>query len=99
MDGYKLHPKPFYFNPHTHVSLYKGSSLTREGLSVVLKRHDFMLIQEKSQQVEMVQTLNAALVQAKVQHPNSCDILEIQMEINDTNCAIFHVLEALDSDL
>ena len=60
MDGYELDPEPFYFNHHTSVSLYKGRSLTRNGLPVVLKRHDFQLIQLKSQQVQMVQTLNAA---------------------------------------
>jgi len=47
----------------------------------------------------MVKTLNAALVLAKMQHPNACDILEVQMEIKRDSCRIFHVLEALDSDL
>ena len=45
----------------------------------MVKRHDFTFIQNKEVQVRMVQTLNAALAQAKVQHPNACDILEVQM--------------------
>jgi len=98
MDGYVLQSKSFFFNPGTYVSLYRGYTKTTH-LSVVVKRHDFMLIQEKHVQVCMVQTLNAALAQAKVQHPNSCDILEVQMEIDDTNCTIYHVLEPLDTDL
>ena len=98
MDGYQLEADPFYVNASTYVSLFKGLSLTRN-LPVVVKRHDFTLIQTKEVQVRMVQTLNAALAQAKVQHPNTCEILEVQMEINTTNCSIFHVLEALDTDL
>lgn len=80
MDGYELAPSLFYFIPGTSVSLFKGCSRARN-LPVVLKRHDFTLIQEKAQQMRMVQTINAALAQAKIQHPNSCDILEVQMEI------------------
>ena len=98
MDGYKLESSSFFFNLGTYVSLYRGRNKSTQ-LPVVVKRHDFMLIQQKQTQVSMVQTLNAALAQAKVQHPNACDILEVQMEIEQTNCSIFHVLEALDTDL
>lgn len=69
MDSYELEPDPFCVNNSTFVSLFKGVSLTRWRLPVV-KKHDFMLIQKKSVQVRMVQALNAALIQAKVQHPN-----------------------------
>ena len=47
----------------------------------------------------MVQAINAALAQAKVQHPNACDILEVQLEVERTNCTIYHVLEALEGDV
>lgn len=99
MDDYEVEPTPFYFNPFTSVALFKGFSLTRNRLSVVVKHHDFKFIQQKAQQIRIVQTLNAALAQAKVQHPNSCDILEVQMKIKDTNCVIYHILEALEGDL
>ena len=98
MDGYQLETDPFYVNIETSVALFKGFSLARN-LPVVVKRHDFNLIQVKAVQVRMVQTFNAALAQAKVQHANACEILEVQMEIERTNCTIYHVLEALDTDL
>jgi len=98
MDGYELESSPFFFNLGTYVSLYRGRARATKQ-PVVVKRHDFVLIQEKQTQASMVRTLNAALAQAKVHHPNSCDILEVQMEIEQTNCSIFHVLEALETDL
>ena len=98
MDDYELETEPFYVNADTFTYLFKGRSLKRN-LPVVVKKHDFTLIQTKAVQVRIVQTLNAALAQAKVRHPNACDILEVQMEIERANCSIFHVLEALDTDL
>jgi len=98
MDGYEFESSLFYRNPNTFVSLYRGR--TRRGnLPVVIKCHEFGNIQDKEVQISMVRTLNAALVLAKMQHPNACDILEVQMEIKSYNCRIFHVLEALDSNL
>ena len=47
----------------------------------------------------MVQNINSALVQAKVQHPNVCEILEVQMEIDRENCTIYHVLEDMEGNL
>jgi serine/threonine protein kinase len=64
----------------------------------VVKRHEFNLIQQKATQARISQTINAALAQAKVHHPNACDILEIQLEIDKTNCVVYHVLEALEGD-
>lgn len=45
-----------------------------------------------------MQTINAVLVQAKVQHLNAYDILEVQLEIERTNCSIYHV-ESLETNL
>ena len=87
---------PFHCNANS--SLFKGLSLTRH-TPVVVKKYDFRLIQVKAVQVSMVHSLNAALAQAKVQHPNVCDILEVQMQIDNTDCSIFHVLETLETDL
>jgi len=69
MEDYELETDPFYFNPDTSVGLFKGVSLVRNRLPVVVKRHDFNLIQQKGTQIRMVQAINAALAQAKVQHP------------------------------
>ena len=45
MDGYVLESSPFFFNQATYVSLYRGRTKTTQ-LPVVVKRHDFMLIQQ-----------------------------------------------------
>lgn len=88
MDAYDIESTPFYCNPDTSVTLFKGFSRTRNHLPVVLKRHDFALIQQKEVQIRMIQTINAAIAQAKVQHPNACDIIEVQLKIERTNCSI-----------
>lgn len=98
MDDYELQAEPFYFNSESSVGLYRGRSIARNK-QVVVKRHDFTLIQHKSTQVRMNQAINAALAQAKVNHLNSCEILEVQIKIESTSCSIYHVLEALDGDV
>ena len=98
MDGYEFESSPFFVNQDNSVSLYRGR--TREGnLPVVIKRHDFNNIQDKAVQISMVRTFNAALAQAKVPHPHTCDILEVQMEIERDSCSIFHILETSVEDL
>ena len=99
MNDFELEEDPFYYNSSAAVALFKGVSLARNGLPVVVKRHDFMLIQQKSTQVLIAHAINTALAQAKVHHPNTYEILEVQLEIDKSNCAIFHVLEAMDSDV
>ena len=98
MDDYELDAEPFYFNSESSVGLYRGRSIARDK-PVVVKRHDFTLIQHKNTQIRMNQALNAALAQAKVNHLNSCDILEVHIKIESTFCSIYHVLEALDGDV
>ena len=95
---YELKPDPFYTNPDTHVSLFLGRRLSDRFL-VISKRHDFSIINDQTTQNRMIRCLNAALHQAKLQHPNICDVLEVGLEINKSNCSIHHVLEALESDL
>lgn len=96
MDGYRLDSEPFVVNPHTHVSLFRGVALARNDLPIVAKRHDFYFIHNPESQKLICQSLNAALAQAKVQHPHACDILEVQLEIDKTNCAVYHILQALE---
>jgi len=96
MEHYELDAQPFYVSPNTQVSLFKGISLARSNLPIVVKRHDFHFIQNLEPQQLICQSLNAALAQAKVQHPNVCDILEIQLEIQGTNCTVYHILESLE---
>jgi len=99
MEGYEVEPDPFYVNPYTAVGLFHGTSKAKSHFPVILKRHSFDFIQDKSVQQHLTHCLNAALAQAKVQHPNSCKIHEVQLEIEKNCCAIYHVLEALDRDV
>lgn len=96
MDDYQLELQPFYVNPDTEVSLFKGTSRSRNNLPIVSKRHEFHFIQTPQTQKSICQSLNAALAQAKVQHPNVCDVLEVQLEISGTNCTVYHILESLE---
>jgi len=96
MDGYRLDPDPFAVNVNTHVSLFRGISLARNNLPIVAKRHDFYFLQNSDSQKLISQCLNAALAQAKVQHLNACDILEVQLEVEKTNCVVYHILEGLE---
>ena len=54
------------------MSLFKGRSLTRQGLPVVLKRHDFVFIQEQSQQAQMVR-LSTQLAPQLLRRPGNTD--------------------------
>lgn len=99
MDGYEIESEPFYTNYETSVSLYRAISLARNRRPVVIKRHYLVPLLSKGIQQLANQALNAALNQAKVQHRNSCDILELHLEVEEQSCVISHILEALDTDL
>lgn len=73
-----------------------GISLARRDLPVVVKRHDFHFIQKPESQQLICKSLNTALAQAKVHHPNVCELLEVQLEIHESNCTVFHILESLE---
>ena len=98
MDDYEVQSHPFYGNADSHVYLFHGRRRA-DDLPVVLKRHDFGYIQLQDTQKEMNSCLNAVLLQAKLQHPNVCEVLEVSLEIDKSSCSIYHVLEALDTDL
>jgi len=98
MDGYKLGERLAY-NHMTFVTLYQATSLARNNRPVVLKEHEFHILDDAGTQEQINACLNAALFQAKVQHPNACDVLEVKMKIDKTNCFIYHVLEALDTSV
>ena len=71
---------------------------THDVPAAVLKK-DFRLTQHKDTQRSIANYLNAALMQAKLQHSNICAMLELQLQINKDNCSIGQVLETLDSTL
>lgn len=99
MDGYQLESEPFYVSPQTSVSLFRGIALTESNPPIVAKRHDFHFIQNEATQKSIAQSINAAIAQAKVQHPHSCDLMEVRLKIEGSNCAVFHILEALDGSV
>lgn len=96
MEVYEVDSDPFSGDEDEY--LFHGRRRT-DSLPVVLKRHDFGLTRLKDTQRKMNQCLNAALSQAKLQHPNVCDVLELSLEIDKSKCSIYHILESLDTDL
>lgn len=98
MDKYRLEDVPFYVNTESNVKLFHGVSLS-DSKPVVIKCHEFSNINQPLVYQKISQVINAAIVQAKVHHPHICEILEVQVEIQEDKCAVMHVLEALESDV
>ena len=98
MDGYEI-GEHLAFNHETFVTLTRAKSLTRNRRDVVLKKHEFQFLDTPATQKRITACLNAALFQAKVQHPNVCEVLELKVHIEGTNCTVYHVLEALDTSV
>jgi len=87
MDSYKLDTTPMYVHPRTAVAVYKGISLIRNRLPVVVKRHHFTQVQKKNTQVHIAQVISMALTQAKA-HPITCEGLKVQMEIDSVKSSM-----------
>ena len=99
MDGYELESAPFCTHSDLSSSLFRGVSLTRNRLPVVVKRSDFSHLNQKSTHQRLSQALNSALIQAKVQHSHTCDVLELHLEFDKNTCSLFQVWEALHTSL
>jgi serine/threonine protein kinase len=97
MDGYQVHSHPFVSYPDTTTSFYQGC--TKTGLPVLIKRQDFSSIIFKATQQSLSRVLTAALHQAKVQHPNCCDILEMQVQVQEHSCSVLQALEPVEGHL
>jgi serine/threonine protein kinase len=82
------------FNYQTHVATYRATR-TLDQHPVYIKKHEFHFIDSKESQERITSCINAAICQAKMQHPNTCELLEVQLEIREGNCYIYHVLEPL----
>ena len=98
MDGYRR-TEQLDFNHGSLVTLHRAISLTRNDLPVVIKEHEFRQMELAETQQDITSCINAALSQAKVQHPHTCDILEVQFEARGTDCFIHHILESLDTSV
>ena len=98
---YNLAEIPFHNNIGTNVSLYMGRNKTSD---IVVKAHEFNLVTEADANKRIAQALSTALVQARVQHSHTCDILEVNLRFvkagaNGRLCCVYHVLEVLESDI
>lgn len=100
MEGYEISPTPFFINRSSGVRLFHSTSL-QHSLPVVLKRHDLFLVDKSQFLEEFNHVLNAGMAQARVEHLNSCKILEMRLDcdVNENRYSLYHVLEALDRDL
>lgn len=87
------------FNPGSLVTLDRAVSLDRNNLPVVLKKHEFRNIELPETQQLITSCINAALNQAKVRHPHTCDIIEVQFEARGQDCVIHHILESLETSV
>ena len=102
MEDYRLEPQPFYISDDNSVWLFKGSSTARNGAPIVAKRHEFLLLRDKDQfSKRLNEALNVGLAQARVDHPHSCKLLEIRLDISGApeQYFVYHILEALKSNV
>ena len=98
MEDCKCEESHSFSKRENGVSLSRAVSLSRNSRQVVIKTHEFSDILLPETQRRINATLNVALAQAKAHHPNTCEILEVQLKLEGTKCVINHVLEALDTD-
>jgi len=97
MQQYKFDERDiFYENERTNVKLFKGICTSRNNLKVVLKLHSFSFSQTDYEE-RISQTINAAVAQARVQHPHTCDILDVQFQTVNGKFLVYHVLEFLET--
>lgn len=99
MEEYEVDQEPFHSNDESKIYIYRASRNVDQR-PLIVKEKRFNQVQEKETQKRMNLFLNAGLIQGKVQHPNSTDILEFQLKIDeDDNWSLYYILEALDTDL
>lgn len=103
MNGhYEVQEPPFFVNRQTNVKLFHGVSLKRNRQPVVIKRHDVFLGRSKTDFLEdLCMVLNTGLTQARLEHANSCKIIEFRVDVDlEHKCyTVFHILEAMERDL
>lgn len=99
-DRYNLDPNPCYVSIHSSVKLFKGVSHAISDYPIIAKRHEFFVVQPEISTM-LVAAINTALVQAQLEHPHICKILDIHfvMNISAMNYYLYHILEALKSDV
>lgn len=99
MEGYQVATVPFCESLDPSVTLLKAIILTEDRLPVIIKRFDFVSLQLKATQQSLTQAINAAIIQAKTQHPHAREIREVRFDLEENRCSLYHVLESGEHDL
>jgi len=84
------------------AKLYKGTTADHQKLPIVVKCHEFSRPKYRDTlSAELSKAINAGIVQARIQHPRSCRILDLHVNVTGAPIMYYvhHVLEALESDL
>ena len=101
-ERYHVEKDPFYVSDNAAVSLFKGAFTGRDGLPIIVKRHKFYTLQvQDNLPTEVARAINTAIVQARVEHPNNCRVLEMHLDTRKApkRYCLNHILEALTRDV
>lgn len=102
-EPYHREQRPFYVNKDETVKLFHGISKAYLGMHVVIKHHTYSIVpgidSEKSKKLNL--DINAGLVQARVEHPHICRILQMYLSTKNAprKYSLDHILEALSGDV
>lgn len=99
MEDYEVATVPFCESSDPSVTLLKAVSLTENRLPVVVKRFEFTSLLLKSTQQSITQAINAAVIQAKIHHPNAREILEVRFGLEEDKCSLYHVFDSEEHNL
>ena len=76
--------------------------VSHEGVPIIVKQHRFSVFRDNDRmQNELAKAINSAIVQAQVEHPNACKVLEMHLDVSKAPKQYYlsHILEALDRNL
>ena len=99
MEKYELEPEPYFTIAKDNISYIRGYLRTANRQPIVIKRQDFGNYQLKEVQNCIDQSINSALLTAKFQHSHLLEILGVHIEFQLDVCSVYHVFEALESDV
>jgi len=101
-ERYEIEAEPFYINQGSGVKLFKGVHIARKGLPIIVKQHEFLALQHHNRlSNELAQAINTAIAQAQVEHPYTCKVLEMHLDISKApkQYRLSHILEIFDRDV
>lgn len=84
------------------VKLFRGVSTVYPGMPIVIKQHKYSIVPEiESEKPKALnRAINAALVQARVEHPYICKIMQIYLDTKKAprEYCLVHILQDLIGD-